>query len=79
MFTTLAAVLCHSLIADAPQVCVEEVVTDSGMDSRLTWISCQIDGQQGIAEWLKTNPKYQGWRLAKWKCVAGHYSPPRAI
>lgn len=71
--------LCHVLIAQGPQVCLEEVVSDSALDPRLTWMSCQIDGQQGIVEWLKTNPKYVGWRLAKWKCVPGHYAPPHAI
>jgi hypothetical protein len=31
MFVTLVAVLCHPLIVHAPQVCIEEIITDSGM------------------------------------------------
>ena len=48
MFTTLVAVLCHALVAGA-DVCIDEVVTDSYLDPRLTWISCQVMAQPGVA------------------------------
>ncbi len=70
MFTTLVAVLCLG------PVCVERIVSDSAMDSSLTWISCQIQGQQEISSWLQDNPEYAQWHLAKWKCVPGHYVIP---
>ena len=54
MFTTLVAVLCHALVAGA-DVCIDEVVTDSYLDPRLTWISCQVMAQPGIAEWMRTS------------------------
>ena len=77
MFTTLVAVLCHALVAGA-DVCVDEVVTDSYLDPRLTWISCQVMAQPGIAEWMRTKPNYHNWRLARWKCVPGKYEPAGA-
>jgi len=74
MFITLVAVLCHTLAGMPEPVCVEEIVTDSAMDGRLTWVSCQIDAQAGIAAWLSDNPEYRNWTLARWKCVPGHYA-----
>lgn len=71
MFVTLVVVLCHAL--NGAPLCVEEIVTNSNMDARLNWISCQVQAQPGIAEWLKANPKYRGWTLQRWKCVPGHY------
>ncbi len=62
---------------NGPRVCVEEIVATSDTDSSLTWISCQIEGQQGIAEWMHNNPKYQvDWWVDKWKCVPGKYVIP---
>lgn len=78
MLVTLVAVLCHALVAHGPEVCVEQIVADSNLDPRLNWMSCQVGAQQGIAAWLADNPKYRDWRLAKWKCVPGHYVVPGA-
>ena len=72
MFVTLVAVFCQ---LNSP-ICLEKIIADSDMDARLTWMSCQIDAQQGITAWLKDNPEYGNWRLAKWKCVPGHYIIP---
>ena len=71
MLVTLVAILCHAL--GGTPLCVEEIVTDSNMDARLNWMSCQVQAQGGIAEWLKANPKYHDWTLQSWKCVPGHY------
>lgn len=70
MFTTLVAVLCLNLL------CVEEIVTDSSM-SDINFQQCLVQGQLGIVKWMSEHPLYRdGWRLEKWKCVPGHYSPP---
>ncbi len=70
MYTTLVALMC-SLTGPG---CVEEIVTDTSM-SELTWQGCMITGQIGVAKWMSEHPIYHsGWRLARWKCVAGHYN-----
>lgn len=77
MFVTLVAVLCHQLAGAPIPVCLEEIVADSGMDARLTWMSCQVGGEIGISKWLAESPKYRtGWTLQKWKCVPGRYVIP---
>ena len=74
MFVTLVAILCHSL--DGTPLCRGDrhQLRDG---RRLNWMSCQVHAQPGIAEWLKANPKYQGWTLQRWKCVPGHYDVGR--
>jgi hypothetical protein len=48
MFVTLVAVLCH-VLPGGPGDCVEEIVTDSNQ-SNITFQSCMIQGQIGIAK-----------------------------
>lgn len=69
MLVTLVAILCNG------QLCLEKVVTDSNM-SGITMMSCAINGQAGIADWLSHGP-YRDWRVERYKCVAGPYQPKR--
>lgn len=77
MLITIAVVLCP-LLAPAPASgCVEKVITDSNANEQLTMQSCSIN-EGAIAEWIGKHPIYRsGWRLARWKCVIGPYTPPR--
>ncbi|TWA89559.1 hypothetical protein [Bradyrhizobium stylosanthis] len=72
MFVTVVAVLCRlSFPTDA---CVEEIVTDSHLDSTVTFQSCMIHGQLGVADWMQHHPIYRAnWRLDRLKCAPGHY------
>ncbi len=70
MLVTLVAVLCNG------QLCLEKVVTTSAQ-SDITMMSCQIQGQMGIAQWLANGP-YHEWRLQSYKCVMGEYRPKQA-
>lgn len=73
MFVTVVAVLCH-LGGPAAGACVEEIVTDSGMDEAVTFQACMIHGQLGVAKWMSEHPLYRaGWRLDRYKCAPGHY------
>lgn len=72
MLVTLVAVLCN-----AQSLCLEKVVTNSDQ-SGITMVSCQMHGQIGIADWLAHGP-YAGWRLERYKCIAGPYVPKREI
>jgi hypothetical protein len=69
MFATLVAVLC--VVGGG---CVEEVVADSDTSS-ITFMSCAIGAQAGIAEWKAQHPIYRNdrWAVSKFKCVPGHY------
>src|ERR1700682_59839 len=72
MFVTLVAVLCHVLPA-GPGDCVEEIVTDSNQ-SNITFQSCMIQGQTGIAKWISEHPIYHAnWTLQRYRCAPGHY------
>jgi hypothetical protein len=72
MFVTLVAVLCHAL-SGGPSDCVEEIVTDSNQSS-ITFQSCMMQGQMGIAQWMSKHPVYHAnWTLQRYKCVPGHY------
>lgn len=85
MFTTVAVVLCKLMVAQptiapdtdctAEEARVEEIVTDSSMDDKVDFFSCQIHGQIGVAKWKSESPLYHGgrWRIARVKCVPGHY------
>ena len=68
MFVTLVAVLCQISTA----YCVEEIVTDSSVSS-ITFMDCQVHGQQGVIQWLSEHSKYKDWRLERYKCIPGHY------
>jgi hypothetical protein len=70
MLVTLVAVLCNS------QLCLEKVVTTSEQ-SGITMMSCQVQGQIGIADWLANGP-YHEWTLQSYKCVLGEYRPKQA-
>ena len=84
MFVTVAVVLC-ALVAKGPidldtdcapqEARVEEIVSDSDKDENLTLISCHIHGQLGVAKWKGEHPIYNSnkWRVARIKCVPGHY------
>lgn len=70
MLVTLVALLCNS-----QSICLEKVVTNSEM-SGITMASCAMSGQIGLADWLSHSP-YAGWRIERYKCVAGPYEPKR--
>jgi hypothetical protein len=73
MFVTLVAVLCT---VGSPTLCQEEIVTDSSLDSMLTWQGCLMSAQAGLADWMSKHPVYRtGYTLQRWKCVPGHYAP----
>ena len=67
MLVTLVAVLCNS------QLCLEKVVTTSDQ-SGITMTACAVNAQIGIADWLAKGP-YREWRLQRYKCVLGKYTP----
>jgi hypothetical protein len=67
MLVTLVALLCNG------QLCMEKVVTNSEM-SGITMMSCAVNAQIGIADWLSKGP-YQTWHLQSYKCIAGKYMP----
>jgi len=71
MFVTVVAVLCHLTSID----CVEEIVTSTALDSRLTFQSCMINGQSALAKWKEGHPVYrsEAWRIHRYKCVPGDY------
>ena len=72
MFVTIVAVLCHVAATD----CTEEIVTDSSLDSHVTFQSCMIGGQAGLAQWKDQHPVYRSddWHISRYKCVPGHYA-----
>jgi hypothetical protein len=85
MFTTLVAVLCHSLAGIPSPICVEEVVTDTNFTMLagkvddpismpgINMNQCLIEAQKYISDWMGKHPVYHSWQLASWKCVPGHY------
>lgn len=85
MFVTVVAVVCNLVVAKptiAPdtdctneEARVEEIVTDSNMDDKVDFISCQIHGLIAVAEWKGKHPIYSKptWRVARIKCVPGQY------
>ncbi len=71
MFVTIVAVLCHLASTD----CTEEFVTSSALDSGLTFQSCLLGGQAGLAKWKEEHPIYrsEAWHIQRYKCVPGDY------
>jgi hypothetical protein len=71
MFVTVVAVLCHL----TGNVCIEEIVTRSSLDSMVTFQSCMIAGQANLAKWKGDHPIYrsEAWHIARYKCAPGHY------
>jgi hypothetical protein len=75
MFVTLVAVLCHLSSGHPGGGCVEEIVTDSSK-SEISFQSCMIEGQIGVAKWMSEHPIYRSdWTLQRYKCAPGHYTP----
>jgi hypothetical protein len=91
MFVTVVAVMCHLVVAKptiapeadctAEEAKIEEIVTDSSMDDNVDFNSCMIHSQIGLADWKGKHPIYfkSDWRIARVKCVPGHYSPRNAV
>lgn len=88
MFVTVAVVLCRMVVAVptlAPdtdctmeEARIEEIVTNSDLDpEHLDFFGCQIHGQLGVSEWKTKSPLYHSdrWRIARIKCIPGHYEP----
>jgi hypothetical protein len=74
MFVTLVAFLCQAS-PGPPGRCVEEIVTDTSL-SGISFQSCMIHGQIGVAKWMSEHPIYRaGWTLQSYKCVLGRYIP----
>jgi hypothetical protein len=71
MFVTVIAVLCHLSSTD----CIEEIVTSSALDGRVTFQSCLFGGQAGLAKWKDEHPIYrsEAWHIQRYKCVPGDY------
>ncbi|MGL9622897.1 hypothetical protein QRQ56_33470 [Bradyrhizobium sp. U531] len=71
MFVTIIAVLCQLTSAD----CIDEIVSSSALDSTLTFQSCIMNGQAGLAHWKEAHPIYRSdaWRIQRYKCVPGDY------
>lgn len=71
MFVTVVAVLCQISAHD----CREIVITNSSFDSAVTFQSCLIGGQAGLAQWKGAHPVYRSdeWYIDGYKCVAGPY------
>jgi len=71
MFVTVVAVLCHLSSID----CINEIVTSSALDSSVTFQSCLISGQAGLARWKEEHPIYrsEAWRVQRYQCVPGDY------
>jgi hypothetical protein len=67
MLVTLVAILCNG------QLCLEKVVTTSEQ-SGITMVACAVNGQIGVADWLAKGP-YHEWKLQRYKCVMGKYTP----
>ena len=75
MFVTVVAVMCH--LAAGGSACQEEIVTDSDMTVGLTFMDCLAAAQAPLAKWKSEHPIFQReeYRIARYKCVPGHYRP----
>lgn len=84
MFVTVVAILCFQVAAgplDLDTDCspqeqtVEEIITDSTVDEFADFFGCMIQGQIGASKWKASHPIYHSdkWRIARIKCVPGHY------
>jgi hypothetical protein len=85
MFVTVVAVMCYlavprTIAADRDctdeEVGMEEIVTDSNFTPELTFMGCQI-GFAALAKWKGEHAIYHTdrWRVARVRCVPGHYEP----
>lgn len=85
MYVTVVAIMCHLIVASptfapdadctAEEASVEEIITDSSMDEFADFFGCMVQGQIGAADWKGKHPIYRSdkWRIARIKCVPGHY------
>jgi hypothetical protein len=71
MFVTVVAVLCNM----ASNVCTEEIVTNSSLDSTVTFQNCMIGGQASLAKWKSDHAIYRSgdWHIERYKCAPGHF------
>ena len=68
MLITLWAVLCMN---SAPNVCVQEIVTDSRI-SNISWGECMgIAGLESARKFAEENPQYANWHFQAWRCQNG--------
>ena len=68
MLITLWAVLCMNA---APNVCVQEIVTDSRI-SNISWGECMgIGGLESARKFAEENPQYANWHFQAWRCQNG--------
>lgn len=84
MIVTVVAVMCKLAVAQATiapdrdctpeEVKIEEIVTDSDKDESFSFQGCMV-GQAQVADWKAHHPVYlkDEWRVARIKCVPGHY------
>ncbi|MCA1379423.1 hypothetical protein I6F34_01135 [Bradyrhizobium sp. BRP05] len=91
MFVTAVAVMCKLMVAHATlapnsdctseEQMVEEIVTDTDKDPSVDFFACQIRSQVGVADWKSHHPIYfkDAWRVARIKCVPGHYEPRGSV
>jgi hypothetical protein len=89
MFVTIAVVMCFQVAAGplhldrdcAPEeMRVDEVVTDSDQNPELDSLqACFIGSQMNLADWKAKSRVYASpqWRIARVRCVPGHFDPPR--
>lgn len=85
MYVTVVAVMCHMLVArptvfpdadcTSEEASIEEIITDSTIDEFADFFGCMVQGQIGAADWKSKHPLYHSsaWRIARIKCVPGHY------
>lgn len=88
MFVTAVVVLCKLMVAEptlapdsdctAEEAKIEEIVTDSSMDPTIDFQSCMVTWPMAITKWKSESPLYRSpvWRVARVKCVPGHYEIP---
>jgi hypothetical protein len=71
VFVTLVAMLCKMSAQD----CTEIAVTNSHLDTRITFQRCLTSSQAGLALWKSAHPIYRSgeWYIDRDKCVMGSY------
>lgn len=89
MFVTVAVVMCLQLAPGplhldrdcAPEeMRVDEIVTDTDLEPDLSFQDCML-GQAKIVKWKDEHPIYHAdkWRIARTRCVPGHYELPKRV
>jgi hypothetical protein len=84
MFVTVVAVMCYlngarAILPNAGECTAEEIgieaiVVDTDLDPDLTFFDCQM-GFAKLAKWKGEHAIYHTdrWRIARVRCVPGHY------